>query len=47
MGGGCQGCGMANVTLRQGIEVMIKEAVPEVEEIRDVTEHGGGENPYY
>ena len=47
MGGGCQGCGMANVTLRQGIEVMIKKAVPEVEEIRDVTEHAGGENPYY
>ena len=47
MGGGCQGCGMASVTLRQGIDVMIKKAVPEVEEIRDVTEHAGGENPYY
>ena len=47
MGGGCQGCGQANVTLKQGIEVMIKEAVPEVEEIYDVTEHADGKNPYY
>ena len=47
MGGGCQGCGQANVTLKQGIEVMIKEAVPEVEEIYDVTEHAAGKTPYY
>lgn len=47
MGGGCQGCGQANVTLKQGIEVMIKEAVPEVEEIFDITEHADGKNPYY
>jgi Fe/S biogenesis protein NfuA len=47
LGGGCQGCGMADVTLKQGIEVMIKEAVPEIEEILDVTEHADGENPYY
>lgn len=45
--GGCQGCGMASVTLKQGIEVMIKEAVPEIEEVLDVTDHADGKNPYY
>ncbi|MDZ7344685.1 MAG: iron-sulfur cluster assembly accessory protein [candidate division KSB1 bacterium] len=46
-GGGCQGCGMVDVTLRQGIEAMIKQAVPEVEQIIDTTDHAGGVNPYY
>ena len=45
--GGCQGRGQADVTLKQGIEVMLKEAVPEIEEIIDVTEHADGKNPYY
>ena len=45
--GGCQGCGQADVTLKQGIEVMIKEACPEIEEIYDVTDHANGKNPYY
>lgn len=47
MGGGCQGCGMANVTLTQGIERMITDAVPEIENIQDVTDHASGSNPYY
>jgi Fe/S biogenesis protein NfuA len=47
MSGGCQGCGMARVTLRQGVERMIREEVPEVGEIHDVTDHAGGANPYY
>ncbi|UCF67803.1 MAG: iron-sulfur cluster assembly accessory protein [Acidobacteriota bacterium] len=47
LGGGCQGCGMANVTLKQGIEVMIREEVPEIREIVDSTDHAGGTNPYY
>lgn len=47
MGGGCQGCGLARVTLRQGVERMIREVVPEVVEIRDVTDHAAGENPFY
>lgn len=47
LGGGCQGCGMADVTLKQGIEVMIKEAVPEIRQIVDTTDHAGGSNPYY
>jgi Fe/S biogenesis protein NfuA len=47
MGGGCQGCGLSAVTLRQGIENAIRQAVPEVGEIVDVTAHDAGENPYY
>jgi Fe/S biogenesis protein NfuA len=47
MSGGCQGCGLAKVTLSQGIAVAIKDAVPEVLEIVDVTDHASGDNPYY
>jgi len=46
-GGGCQGCGMIDVTLKQGVEVMIKEQIPEIEAIYDVTDHAEGTNPYY
>ena len=45
--GGCQGCGMADVTLKQGVEVEIKRAVPSIAHVLDVTEHQDGENPYY
>lgn len=47
MGGGCQGCGMANVTLKQGVEVAVREALPEITELVDVTDHASGTNPYY
>jgi Fe/S biogenesis protein NfuA len=47
MGGGCQGCGLAAVTLTQGIEVAILDAVPEIEKVIDVTDHASGTNPYY
>lgn len=47
LGGGCQGCGMASVTLSQGIEVAIKEAIPEITSVIDVTDHASGENPFY
>jgi len=47
LGGGCQGCGMVDVTLKQGIEVRIREAVPAIREIIDSTDHAGGKNPYY
>jgi Fe/S biogenesis protein NfuA len=47
MGGGCQGCGMANVTLKDGIEVALKKAIPEIGAIYDVTDHADGKNPYY
>ena len=46
MGGGCQRCGMADVTLKQGIEMMIREEVPEIVDIIDVTDHAAGQNPY-
>ena len=45
--GGCQGCGMADVTLKQGVATEIKALVPEITEVLDVTDHAGGENPYY
>lgn len=47
MGGGCQGCGAADVTLKMGIERLIREQVPQVREILDTTDHGSGQNPYY
>jgi Fe/S biogenesis protein NfuA len=46
-GGGCHGCGMVDVTLKQGIEVMIKRAVPAVRQVIDTTDHAGGKNPYF
>jgi len=45
--GGCQGCGAADVTLKQGIERMIKAGVPEIRAVQDATDHAAGENPYY
>lgn len=45
--GGCQGCGMASVTLKHGIEEQIKTAVPSIEAVYDVTDHANGKNPYY
>jgi Fe/S biogenesis protein NfuA len=47
MGGGCQGCSMSAATLREGIQVAIKEAIPEVTEIIDATDHDAGDNPFY
>ncbi|MEM7354549.1 MAG: iron-sulfur cluster assembly accessory protein [Acidobacteriota bacterium] len=47
LGGGCQGCGMADVTLKQGIEVAIIDAVEEIDTVLDTTDHAAGENPYY
>lgn len=45
--GGCQGCSMADATLKNAIEKSIRERVPEVEAVRDVTEHANGRNPYF
>jgi len=47
LSGGCQGCGMAKATLSQGIEVILREAIPEIANIVDVTDHADGTNPYY
>jgi len=46
MGGGCQGCGSAAYTMKQGVEVALRQAVPELENIYDATDHASGENPY-
>jgi Fe/S biogenesis protein NfuA len=46
-GGGCQGCGMVNVTLKQGVEAVLFEDVPGLTKVMDVTDHAAGENPYY
>ena len=47
LGGGCQGCGMAQVTLSQGIEASLREAIPEIGNIIDATDHASGDNPYF
>jgi Fe/S biogenesis protein NfuA len=47
MGGGCQGCSMSAATLREGITVMIGQAIPEIVDVIDATDHSAGENPFY
>jgi Fe/S biogenesis protein NfuA len=46
-GGGCHGCGMADVTLKQGIERTLRTRLPEITEVRDATDHASGSQPYY
>lgn len=46
-GGGCQGCGQADVTLKDGIERTLLERIPELKGVRDVTDHSNKENAYY
>ncbi|MBI3299236.1 MAG: NifU family protein [Elusimicrobia bacterium] len=45
--GGCQGCASSTATLKQGVERSLREAIPQLDEIKDVTDHDAGENPYY
>ncbi|MFO8174199.1 MAG: NifU family protein [Gemmatimonadota bacterium] len=47
MGGGCQGCALSRMTLKQGVERMVRQAVPEITAVHDVTDHGSGDNPFY
>lgn len=47
LGGGCQGCGMVDVTLRHGIEALLREEIPEIQQVVDSTDHASGNNPYY
>jgi Fe/S biogenesis protein NfuA len=47
LGGGCQGCGMANVTLKEGVEKILLQEIPELKQVKDVTDHSAGANPYY
>ena len=46
-GGGCQGCGMADVTLREGVTAALRRALPEIAEVVDATDHEAGESPYH
>ncbi len=47
LSGGCQGCASSQATLTQGIEALVKQNFPEIEEIVDLTDHASGENPYF
>jgi Fe/S biogenesis protein NfuA len=47
MGGGCHGCSMSKMTMLDGVQTMLAEAIPGVERVRDLTDHATGENPYY
>ena len=47
LSGGCQGCAMSRMTLNEGIETMLREEIPELGDLIDVTDHGSGDNPYY
>jgi Fe/S biogenesis protein NfuA len=47
MTGGCQGCALSRMTLRQGVERMLRQWVPEITEVHDVTDHASGTNPYF
>ena len=47
MGGGCQGCAMSALTLREGIQSAILGSIPEITAVEDTTDHASGENPFY
>lgn len=47
MSGGCQGCAMSRLTLRQGVERMLRQAIPEISGVHDITDHASGSNPYF
>jgi Fe/S biogenesis protein NfuA len=47
MGGGCHGCSMSKMTMLEGVQTMLSEQIPEVERVKDLTDHSTGENPYY
>jgi len=47
MSGGCQGCALSRMTLSQGVERMLKQALPEITAVHDVTDHSSGSNPYF
>ncbi len=46
-GGGCQGCGMADVTMKEGVASQLKQQIPEISEVVDATDHASGQNPYH
>jgi Fe/S biogenesis protein NfuA len=47
MGGGCHGCSMSKMTMLDGVQTMLSEAIPGVTSVKDLTDHSTGENPYY
>jgi len=47
MAGGCQGCALSRMTLKQGVERMVRQAVPEITAVHDVTDHTSGDDPFY
>lgn len=47
MGGGCQGCGLAKMTLTEGIKTAIEDAIPEIDQVVDITDHAAGDNPFF
>jgi len=47
MSGGCQGCAMSRMTLRQGVERMLRQSIPELTAVHDITDHASGANPYF
>jgi Fe/S biogenesis protein NfuA len=47
MSGGCQGCALSRMTLRQGVERMLRQAIPEITVVHDVTDHASGEHPFF
>ncbi len=47
MGGGCHGCSMSKMTMLEGVQTMLSDAIPAVERVKDLTDHATGENPYY
>jgi Fe/S biogenesis protein NfuA len=47
MGGGCHGCSMSRMTMLDGVQTMLAEAVPQITAVKDLTDHATGENPYY
>jgi Fe/S biogenesis protein NfuA len=47
MGGGCHGCSMSRVTMLDGVQTMLNEAIPAIVKVKDLTDHTTGENPYY
>ena len=47
MSGGCQGCALSRMTLRQGVEKMLRQSIPEISAVHDTTDHAGGRNPYF
>lgn len=47
MGGGCHGCSMSKMTMLEGVQTMLSEAIAGVERVKDLTDHSTGENPFY